>query len=184
MNIRNIGKEECRALYSHMKRDFPANEIPPFFAVKQNFKKSIYAGFYLTGDIDMGYAVITAPENLNCALLNYFAVFPEYRSKGYGSEFLKILLSRYSDRVFWLEADDPSAAKTGALREQAERRVRFYERVGFRVMPTARAKIFGVDMVIMASRQDKNLNAKDAMRALYMPALGTYWLRFIDIANL
>jgi predicted acetyltransferase len=29
---------------------------------------------------------------------------PEYRAKGYGSEFLKILLDRYSDRALVIEA--------------------------------------------------------------------------------
>ena len=184
MKIRNIEKEEYSGLYSHMKRDFPANELPPFFAVKQNLLKGIYAGFYLTEDTDIGYAVITAPDNLKYALINYFAVFPEYRAKGVGSEFLKIIFSRYPDRIFFLEADDPSAAKTSALREEAERRVKFYERAGFRVMPTARAKIFGVDMVIMASGQDMSLKARDIMRALYLPSLGKTWLRFIDITDL
>ena len=186
MEIRNINKEEYKELYSHMRRDFPYNELQPFFSVKRNFNKNIYAGFYLTENADMGYAVITAPENLKYALINYFAVFPEYRSKGYGSEFLKIILNRYSDRTLVLEADDPSAAKTAALRDEAVRRVKFYERAGFRIIPTARAKIFGVNMVIMASgqdRRDENLSARGIMHSLYLPALGTQWLKFIDIID-
>ena len=186
MKIRNINKEEYKDLYSYMKRDFPHNELQPFFSVKRNFDKNIYEGFYLTENTDMGYAVITAPENLKYALINYFAVFPEHRSKGHGSEFLKILLNRYSERILVLEADDPSAAKTTETRDEAMRRVKFYERAGFRIIPTTKAKIFGVNMVIMASGQDKqdeNLSARDIMHALYLPALGTQWLRFIDVTD-
>jgi len=29
MEIRNINKEEYKSLYSHMKRDFPHNELQP-----------------------------------------------------------------------------------------------------------------------------------------------------------
>jgi GNAT superfamily N-acetyltransferase len=182
METRNINKEEYKSLYSHMKRDFPHNELQPFFSVKRNFDKNIYEGFYFTENTDMGYAIITAPENLKYALINYFAVFPEYRAKGYGSEFLKIILYRYFDRTLVLEADDPSAAKTPAARKEAVRRVKFYERAGFHVIPTTRAKIFGVDMVIMASGQNENLSAKEIMHSLYLPALGSkLWLRFIDI---
>ena len=182
MKIRDINKDEYKSLYSHMKRDFPANELPPFFALKRNFDKNIYDGFYLTEEIDKGYAVITAPENLRYALLNYFAVLPEYREKGYGSEFLKIIINRYSKRVLVLEAEEPSAAKTTADREESLRRIKFYERAGFRVIPTKRAKIFGVDMVIMASGQDENLNVREIMHSLYLPSLGSkQWLRFIDI---
>jgi GNAT superfamily N-acetyltransferase len=190
MKIRNIKKEEYKELYSHMKRDFPANELAPFFAVKRNLHKNIYEGYYLTDNtdiIDMGYAVITAPENLQYALINYFGIFPEYRSQGYGSEFLKILFSHYSDRILVLEADAPLAAKTDALRNEAERRVKFYERAGFRVIPTEKAKIFGVDMVIMASSPDENenekLSAREIMHALYLPSLAKQWLRFIDIVD-
>jgi GNAT superfamily N-acetyltransferase len=183
MKIRNINKEEYKSLYSHMKRDFPYNELQPFFSVKRNFDKNIYEGFYFTENTDIGYVIITAPENLKYALINYFAVFPEYRSKGYGSEFLKIILDRYSDRILVLEADDPSAAKTAALRDEAVRRLKFYERAGFHVIPTTQAKIFGVNMVIMASGQNENLSARKIMHALYLPALGTQWLRFIDITD-
>ena len=167
-----------------MKRDFPHNELQPFFSVKRNFDKTIYEGFYFTENVDMGYAIITAPENLKYALINYFAVFPEYRAKGYGSEFLKILLSRYSERTLVLEADDPSAAKTPTARDEAVRRVKFYERAGFHVIPTTRAKIFGMDMIIMANGQVENLSARETMHSLYLPALGAkLWLRFIDIID-
>ena len=167
-----------------MKRDFPSNELPPFFAVKRNFEKGIYDGFYLTEDTEIGYAVITAPENLTYGLINFFAILPEYRSKGCGSEFLKIILSHYADRTLVLEADDPAAAKTAVLREEAVRRVKFYERAGFCVLPTTKEKIFGVDMVIMASAQDEELSARDIMHALYLPAFGTkQFLRFIDIID-
>jgi len=175
-----------------MKRDFPANELPPFFAVKRNFDKNIYDGFYLTDETpdisnlsNIGYAVITAPVNLKYALINYFAIFPGQRSKGLGSEFLKILVSRYSDRTLVLEADDPGAAKNADLRNDAERRVKFYERAGFHVIPTERAKIFGVDMLIMASGhdgQDEKLNAREIMHSLYLPAFDSkLWLKFIDV---
>ena len=184
METRNINKEEYKSLYSHMKRDFPHNELQPFFSVKRNFDKNIYEGFYFTENVDMGYAIITAPENLKYALINYFAVFPEFREKGYGSEFLKIILNRYSDRILVLEADDPSAAKTTATHDEAVRRVKFYERAGFHVIPTTRAKIFGMNMVIMANGQDENLSAKEIMHSLYLPALGAkQWLRFIDIID-
>jgi len=183
MKIREIREDEYKDLYSHMKRDFPYNELPPFFVVKRNFDKNIYDGFYMTEDTsDIGYAVITAPENLKYALVNYFAILPEYRSKGFGSEFLKIILGCYSDRILVVEADAPSSAKSASLRNEAERRVRFYERAGFHVIPTEKAKIFGVDMLIMASSQDKNLNARKIMHALYLPAFDSkLWLRFIDV---
>jgi GNAT superfamily N-acetyltransferase len=166
-----------------MKRDFPANELAPFGAVRRNLEKNIYDGVFLTeNSVDIGYALITAPANLKYALINYFAVFPEYRSKGYGSEFLKILIGCYSERTLVIEADDPLAAKTDGLYDEAARRVKFYERAGFNVIPTQKAKIFGVNYLIMASGNNDNMNAGEIMRSLYLAAFDSkLWLKFIDV---
>jgi len=166
-----------------MRRDFYTGGLAPFSSIKRNLDKNIYNGFYMAEDaLDIGYALITAPENLRYALINYFAILPEYRSKGFGSEFLRIIISRYSERILVLEAEDPSAAENAELRREAERRVQFYERAGFRVIPTERAEIFGIDMLIMASVQDKNLNAREIMHALYLPAFESdFWLKNIDV---
>ena len=183
IQIRKIRMDEYKKLYSHMKRDFPANELPPFFVVKRNFDKNVYNGFYLTDETsDIGYAVITAPENLKYALINYFAILPEYRSKGYGSEFLKIIIGYYPDRILVLEADDPAPMKNPVRQNEAVRRVKFYERAGFHVIPIEKAKIFGVDMLIMASVKDEKINAREIMHSLYLPAFDSkLWLKFIDV---
>jgi hypothetical protein len=84
-----------------------------------------------------------------------------------------------------LEADDPAAAKTEEKRTQAARRVRFYERAGYRVIPTAKAKIFGVDMLVLANTHDEAFSARDVLHALYLPAFGSKrWLRFIDVRDI
>lgn len=184
IELRKIRGNEYEELYAHMKRDFPSpGELAPFHSIKRNLEKNIYDGFIITENAeDIGYTLISAPENLTFALITYFAIYPDFRSKGYGSEFLKIITSRYSDRILVIEVSNPTAAKTDELREEALRRVTFYERAGFRVIPTKKAKIFGVDMLIMASGSHENLNAREIMHDLYLPALGSkLWLKFIDI---
>lgn len=184
IELRKIRENEYEELYAHMKRDFPSpGELAPFHSIKRNLDKNIYDGFIITENAeDIGYALITAPENLSFALITYFAIYPDFRSKGFGSDFLNIITDRYSDRILVIEVSNPMAAKNDELREEAMRRVTFYERAGFRVIPTKKAKIFGVDMLIMASGQNENLNARDIMHALYFPAFDSkLWLRFIDV---
>ena len=107
IETRKLRRDEYKSLYSHMKRDFSNGGLAPFHAIKSNLDKNIYDGLFLTENAaDIGYALITAPKNLNFVLINYFAVFPEYRSKGYGSEFLKILTTRYPEHTLVLEAHD------------------------------------------------------------------------------
>jgi len=179
-----IPNDEYEALYSHMKRDF-SGELAPFFAIKRNLELGIYYGCYAVSEgMVLGYAIITAPGESKYALLNYFAVFPESRSRGYGSEFLKLLLNAYPGRTFVIEVDDPAAQKAAARREDAVRRIKFYERAGFGVEPTAKARIFGADMLIMAGAHSGRFSPREAMRALYLPALGSkQWLRFVDVRD-
>ncbi|MCL2775649.1 MAG: GNAT family N-acetyltransferase [Oscillospiraceae bacterium] len=186
LQIRDIRESDYKPLYSQMKRDF-LHELAPYFAIKRNLENNIYNGFFLTEDTDkdIGYAIITAPENLKYSLINYFAISSEHRSKGYGSEFLKIILSRYFERILVLEVDAP--AKNAAPDDKDVRRIKFYERAGFRVIPTKKAKIFGVDMLIMANiadKSDEQFSAREIMHALYLPALGSkQWLRFVDVID-
>jgi len=184
LTLREIHQDEYYSLYSKMKQDFPSGELAPFFTIKRNLERKIYNGYYLSDNLDLGYAIITAPQGLKYALLNYFAIYPEYRSKGYGSEFLKILINHYHERILVLEAEDPQAQKNSINREIAKHRINFYERAGFRVAPTAKAKIFGVNMLIMTNGHEENFSARKAMHALYLPAFDSeHWLRFIDVRD-
>lgn len=187
LGIREIGEEDYRVLYyEHMRRDFPANELPPFWAVKRNLKKQIYRGIYMTdGGADVGYAVITAPDGLPYALVNFLSILPELRSKGYGSRLTETICDHWKDRVILLEVESPLAAKDEAQRELRQRRISFYERNGFRVLPTAKARIFGVDMEIMANTEKDIGSVRDVMHSLYLPAFGSRpWLKCIYIVDL
>lgn len=168
-----------------MKRDFPANERPPFSAIRRNFKTHVYEGYFLTySGADAGYAIVIAPEGNECALLLYFAIFPEMRGNGCGSGFLKIICERYNGRSIVLEVEDPAAANTEEKRLQTERRVRFYERAGFSMLPSSRVKIFGVDMRIMTNSNNFSGSLRELMHSLYLPAFTSKkWLRFIDVED-
>ena len=203
--LRDIRADEYYALYKRMKLDFPLGELAPFFVIKRNLDKRVFAGYIMAGaEGDIGYAIVTAPEGMAYALINYFAIYPEYRSQGCGSEFIRILLERYSDRTILLESEDPAAKKSQPQCDVAARRIKFYERLGFNILPTEKAAIFGVDMLIMANMRDEKgristqdekgrisasgekerISARDTMHALYLPSLGSkQWLRFIDVRD-
>ena len=185
LHIQPVEKSSYRAFYARMKRDFPRNELPPFFAVKRNLRKKVYTALYLYDDgQEVGYAVLTAPAGFPFALITYLAVSPECRSKGYGSSLLKLLDERFAGQTLVLEAESPEAAKTEDERLIRERRIQFYERAGFRVVPTARAKIFGVAMAIMVNAPGDIGSVREMMRALYRPSLpSARWLRFIDVMD-
>ena len=183
-STRAIGPGEYRALYRHMQRDFPPGELPPYFAVRSSLKKGVYDAFFLTHEgEDAGYAVLTAPPGLSFALLNYFAVFPAMRAQGHGTAFLQMVIQRAGTRTLLLEAEAPWAAKTDEERALRTRRIEFYQRAGFHVVPTARARLFGVDMEIMITGGTVP-HVRKTMHNLYLPAFGSKrWLRFIDVVD-
>ena len=189
MLLRTVQTIGYKSLYAHMKRDFKTGGLAPYFAVKRNLETGVYDGFYITEHIgeferDIGYAIVTAPEGSRLALLNYFAILPEYRCRGYGGRFLALLPGRYPNKRFVLETEDPRFVKDAAHRNDAARRVKFYERAGYIILPTAKAKIFGVNMLIMATGGEP-ISANEAINGLYEPALGKVLrLSAIDVEDL
>ena len=76
------------------------------------------------------------------ALIDYFAVKPEMRSKGLGAKSLGLLAEKYSDKKIFLEIEDHNSG------EIQNRRKQFYERCGL-CLNGLKVSLFGVDMEIM-----------------------------------
>lgn len=185
IGLRPVEKEEYRVLYDHMKRDFPADERPPFFVVKRHIRNQVYHAMFLTDEEQpVGYAIVVAPEGMPFALIMFLAVLPEARGQSYGGKLLSLLEERYSGRTLALEVEAPDAARNEGERAVRERRIRFYERAGFCIVPVTHARIFGVEMQIMVNRTEKVLSVREMMRGLYAATFpSSKWLRHIDVAD-
>ncbi|MCD8354439.1 MAG: GNAT family N-acetyltransferase [Clostridiales bacterium] len=97
----------------------------------------------------MAYACYIQTQSSSYALLDYFAVVPELRGKGIGSEFLRSLNGNVSaKRGVFIEAESPDSAKTEAERQTRERRIRFYLSNGAE-RTNAKCLLFGVDYNIL-----------------------------------
>ena len=188
MDFKVIPANDYEELYRQMQLDFPKpGELAPYHAIKQNLDSGRYEAFYLcddTNDIIVGYMVVTIPEGSRLVFGNYFAIYPELRSKGYGTAFLNSIINKYHDSTFIIEVSDPVAEDDLELRGIAVKRISFYERAGFTIAPTIKAKIFGADMLIMATNKYEGFSAREAMLSLYMPPTPSeFWLKNIDVVN-
>ena len=185
LQLREIEANEYRKLYAHMKLDFPGNELPPYTVVMRSLHKKIYGAVFLEENGEaLGYAVVTAPDGIPFALISYLAISPERRGQGYGGELLGLLGRRFAGHALVVEVESPAAAKSEGDRALRERRIRFYQRAGFRAVPTERAVIFGVAMEIMVNTPEDVGSVRKLMRGLYRPSLPSErWLRFIDIKD-
>lgn len=142
--ISRLTEDEIALLYNkHMRCDFPSAELKSLKQINRMFADGYYdVVAQKIKDEVLAYACLYYRETP--ALLDYYAVSEGHRAKGVGSAFLRELLSSpYTQNGILAELEAPAQAvdeKDYALRQ---RRVRFYERLGFRATGT-RAKIFGV----------------------------------------
>ncbi|MCM1334791.1 MAG: GNAT family N-acetyltransferase [Bacteroides sp.] len=169
MELKLISAEE-RRLLRPLKRlylsAFPRCERKPFGLLLKNRregKAEILAALDGEGEF-CGLAILHFSGDL--VLLAYFAVSPSARGRGIGSGLLRLLLSRYADRRFFLEIErvdlgrDPSGIKA--------RRKNFYLRNGMDETGLI-VRLFGVELEILSYRCAVTF---EEYRALYRSVTG------------
>jgi len=180
-------KEGFDELYERMRRDFPANERPPKTALQGQIKQGKLKALRLDADDAIGaaYALVAGKEGL---LITHLAVEPALRLKGYGSLLLMDLKDAYKGQSDYLivEVELPDGAADEAERHLREKRVAFYERIGFIGYENLPYSIFGVPMMVMIwpinrkplpAASDAKAMVKGAYR-LFLPALLMGQVRF------
>lgn len=127
---------------------FPKAERKPFAMIKKLCKKGKSEMLCLESDNGdfLGLAITVLYEDL--VLLDYFAISPEGRGKGTGSEALQLLKEKYTNKRFFLEIE--STLDTQNCPEERIRRKNFYLRGGMSVMPFE-VDLFGVTMEILTN---------------------------------
>lgn len=147
----NNTRERIESIHLLYESAFPPDERMPFERVLQ--KQDAGAMRLLSVESEngefLGFANITLC--LDVLALNYFAILPDRRGKGYGTDVIEVLKKRYPDRSIVIDIEDDGVECDNV--EQRKRRRAFYERLGFRVMPY-RLSIYGVPSLIMSSGRE------------------------------
>lgn len=135
--------KKVRLLY---EKAFPRNEKKPFWMILRGRKKGNYEVFAVEGDDGgfLGLAITMRWGEL--VLLDYFAVAPECRGTGVGSQALRALQKRYREKKLLLEIE--STVGVEDQRDLRNRRKAFYLRNGMQSMDFL-VNLFGVEMELM-----------------------------------
>lgn len=191
MNVRaeRLDNESIRYIYkTYMKKDFPRSELKPL--------KSILAltesgrgdgnGFY-DGNALAGYAFLIKAPSGRAYLIDYLAVLPSVRGRGYGSACLLALQSildkrdMYSDKeavrenegyIIMAETEDPSFAAREEELQVRRRRIRFYEKNGFFDSRNT-CRLFGVEYRILgkssaaAEKEEIQIRCREELDSIY-----------------
>lgn len=128
ITLKEADKNTLAPLRKLYRKSFPCSEKKPFSMIirkRNEGKAEILAAVNESGEF-LGM-MITAFDD-EYVLLDYFAVEPNKRGGGIGSELLEKLRERYAGKKIFLEIERVGS-KQGDL-EQKQRRKRFYKRCG------------------------------------------------------
>lgn len=151
MEILELNLKQMEEIYNtHMKHDFPANEIRPWKWFLSMWEKGHYLGLGLYEDGGLrAYGFFVQKSGFPYVLLDYLAVCREFRSGGYGSRFLEMMKEYFSGMEgIMLECETVSEAENEEEYLMRQRRINFYMRCGA-VHTGAGCCMFGVDFTIL-----------------------------------
>lgn len=161
MYLHTLNIEEMGSLYTPcLKRDFPPDELMPWKLmeplIRKGFQHSV--GFFDSEGLAAYALFITdGGDSPRTALLNYFAVEPQRRGSGVGTECLRLMREALRGRgcriIF--EVEDPEAAPDP---DYARRRIDFYKRGGARSTGVG-STLFGVEYLIMVLESEDTESA-------------------------
>lgn len=189
--IRQMTLDEFKHFFKLIKQDFARGEYPPYFVLNAQLKEGILEGLVLSdGEADMAYAVCAAGHDNGCVLISLLAVFKELRGQGIGSGFMAHLAKRYADKqAIIVEVEKPELSKTTKERETREKRIHFYEKAGYHVIPGVEYSIWDVPMHLMAlplkaSEQMVNGNIDKIMYEIYLELMGKVFIHKMKLRSI
>lgn len=120
---------QVKALYESA---FPANErIPIKHLLDDKIKREFWAFF--DGDLFCGFSNSITHGSITNII--YFAVMPELRSRGYGSQILQAIRRQHPDTRIVVDIEVEEDSKDAEELKRRNRRREFYTRNGFDASP-------------------------------------------------
>lgn len=144
--VRAVTVEQLKNIEALYYAAFPPDERKPFSLMLEKRDAGYVEMLAIENEHGgfLGLAVSVLWNDL--LLLDYFAVMPQCRGHGVGTEALSLLLARYTGRRFFLEIE--STEEEGPELRQRLKRKAFYIAGGLSAMDW-KVNLFGVEMEIM-----------------------------------
>ncbi|WP_026492605.1 GNAT family N-acetyltransferase [Butyrivibrio sp. XPD2002] len=182
MKIRQLQRGEITTIYQErLVHDFIKDELKKLSIILKAVDNGVYECLGLFDDSRIiGYAFLV--KQGMSYLVDYLAVYPEYRNKGIGSEIIKMLRDYMAGAgLIILEVEDPVYSKDRDLKELQTRRIGFYERNGC-TDTGLRARCFGVPFIILAL-ENSSIRSKEKLWEIYRSFYGTVFSKDIVEKN-
>jgi len=149
--IRILGDSQIEDVYeTHMRRDFPRDELKPLHAIMEMKDRGIYDCLGLFDGTELlAYAYLVKERARGYLLLDYLAACPDRRSQGVGSRTLSMLRDRYREKKgIFIECECLRTSADDAQLQKRQRRENFYERNGC-VKTDVNSGVYGVEYDVL-----------------------------------
>ena len=175
--IQKLETEHWEKLYkTHMIKDFPKNELCALERfLKYTDKRVVYS--FVEDGIEKAYLITSRNDKID--LIQYFAVYEEYRQKGIGTKFLQEYRKMVgNNKTILLEIEDPKMANEEDEYIKRIRRKNFYEKIGFVVDDRVKEYYFYEYYLLLTSAKDMPIQEiKKQLRELYKTMTPWYIMR-------
>lgn len=186
--IRTMALHELKNIFHLIEQDFEPGEYAPYNILYNQLKQGIQQGFILLErECEVAYCICAEQPVSNYVLISLFAVYKEYRGRGLGSIFLDELKQVYLDKSgIIVEVEKPENAKTHKEKTVREKRIQFYQKAGFRLIPDIDYSIWDVPMHLMAlpqraSNQTIDQEIEQIMYKIYLFLMGEQFIHKMKI---
>jgi len=134
--IRDITHNDFKEAIKIYETSFPSNERQSTDTIKKRIEKNLYKMLIGRSKDKVVFMTLLYPlKNTDFILLDYVVTDENFRNKSVGTKFIKNILKKISSKYLILEVENP---RYGNNKEQRERRVNFYKRLGAKEMKDVR----------------------------------------------
>jgi GNAT superfamily N-acetyltransferase len=143
--------QEFKEIFNHIERDFVPGEYAPYDVLHQQLQNGVQEGLILCeGEQDVAYSICAGGHANGYVLISLLAVFEEFRGCGIGPAFLKELHRIYSNKQgIIVEVEKPENSQNQEVSASSAKRIGFYEKAGFYLIPNISYSIWDVPMHLM-----------------------------------
>lgn len=126
-------KEFRKVIYPEYEKIFPEIERKSYTNLKKSYDKNIVDMIeIIEEDQFVGFFMVNFLKNNPYILLDYFAILPNYQSRGHGKKAVKLLKEMYQDYDgIYIEIEKVGNEDNEEENKIRQRRAKFYENLGF-----------------------------------------------------
>lgn len=144
--------------------------------IKKLYKKEVLKLYKIIDENHfVGFLITTSSKNNKCLKLDFFAILPQYQSKGYGGQVIEELKKISNDYYgIFIEVEKQGLGKDEEENKIREKRIKFYEKNGFKKL-NFEVDVFNVILssyILFTNDTIKDEKVLEDIKKLYLAEFG------------